>query len=134
MAVFEDTAKMYEVLGTLFRNLKDHPKVGPKVIASGMTVRFVISDPDGEIWLTPGDDKKGYVICGGFDATATIEMRLSGDTCHKFWMKQVTLPVALAKRQIKAKGPMNKILTFIPILKHAYKAYPAIAREHGIEI
>jgi hypothetical protein len=61
-------------------------------------------------------------------------MTLSGDTCHKFWLKQVSMPVALAKRLIKAKGPMPKVLKLLPLLGPAYEAYPDIARGHGLEI
>jgi len=59
-------------------------------------------------------------------------MSLSGDSCHKFWLKQLTMPVALAKRQIKAKGPIPKVLKLLPMLKPAYEAYPEIAKSHGI--
>jgi hypothetical protein len=133
MAIFESTEKMYEVLGGLFTSLTSHPKAGPKFAGAGIIIRFIISDPNGEIWLTPGDGTKGEVICGSTDLKATIEMTLSGDTCHKFWLKQVSMPVALAKRLIKARGPMPKVLKLLPLLGPAYEAYPDIAKEHGIE-
>ena len=59
-------------------------------------------------------------------------MSLSGDTCHKFWLQEVSMPVALAKGLIKAKGPFPKVLKLLPLLKPAYAAYPAIAKEHGL--
>jgi len=61
-------------------------------------------------------------------------MSLSGDTCHKFWLQEVSMPIALAKGLIKAKGPLPKVLKLLPLLKPAYESYPAIAKEHGLKI
>ncbi|MFA7176907.1 MAG: hypothetical protein WC114_06655, partial [Smithellaceae bacterium] len=72
MAVFANTEKMYEVLGTLFNTLMNHPSVGPKFIESNITIKFTINDPGGTIWLTP---EKG-VICGDADLKPTIDMTL----------------------------------------------------------
>jgi hypothetical protein len=128
MAVFANTEKMYEVLGTLFNTLMNHPSVGPKFVQSNIIIKFTINDPSGFIWLTPD---KG-VICGDADCKPTIEMTLSGDTCHQFWLQEVSMPVALAKGLIKAKGPLPKVLKLLPLLKPAYEAYPEIARKYGL--
>ena len=130
MPIFESTEKMYEVLGDLFSHLLSHPDAGPKFRAAEIVIRFGITDPAGEIWLTP----EGEVICGGADLKPTVEMTLSGDSCHQFWMKELSMPVALAKGRMKAKGPLAKVLKLLPILKPAYEAYPEIARKHGIGV
>lgn len=128
MAIFDSTEKMYEVLGDLFRSLLAHPVVGPKFLEAGITIKFSIDNPDGYIWLCPD----GEIICGEHAAKPTVEMSLSGDTCHQFWLQQIKMPVALAKGLIKAKGPMPKVLNLLPLLKPAYEAYPGIAEKHGI--
>ncbi|MFH0997093.1 MAG: SCP2 sterol-binding domain-containing protein [Pseudomonadota bacterium] len=130
MAVFESTDRMYEVLGKLFRTLMADPVMGEKFRESKIIIRFIINDPAGQIWL----DTDGNVICGAADLKPTIEMTLGGDACHQFWLKELTLPLALAKGKIKAKGPMPKVLKLLPMLKPAYEAYPDIAREYGLPI
>ena len=130
MAIFESTDKMYEVLGALFETLMKDESMYQKFIDSKIVIKFDINNPDGYIWLT--DD--GKVICGEADYKPSIEMTLSGDTCHKFWLQQVKLPVALAKGLIKAKGPMPKVLKLLPLLKPAYAAYPDIAKKFNIPI
>ena len=130
MPVFESSEKMYEVLGTLFRVLADDPVVGPKYRDSNIIIKFTITDPDGSIWL----DKDAGVICGPADLKPTIEMKLSGDTCHQFWLQSISMPVAMAKGRIKAKGPLPKVLKLLPMLKPAYAAYPEIARKHGLPV
>ncbi len=128
MAVFKDTQHMYEVLGTLFNTLIANETVRPKYLESDITIKFIINDPDGTIWIT----NDGKIICGSADYKPTIEMSLSGDSCHKFWLKELQLPVALAKGLVKAKGPMPKVLKLLPMLKPAYEAYPGIAKSHGL--
>ena len=128
MAIFANTEKMYEVLGTLFNTLMNHPSVGPKFVESNITIKVYNNDPSGFIWLTPD---KG-VICGDADCKPTIEMTLSGDTCHQFWLQEVSMPVALAKGLIKAKGPLPKVLKLLPLLKPAYEAYPEISHKYGL--
>jgi putative sterol carrier protein len=128
MGVFESTAKMYDVLGSLFRMLLESPDFGPKFRESDLVIYYKITDPDGEIWV----NRDGEVICGPADLKPTVSMTLSGDTCHKFWLKEVSMPVALAKGLIKVKGPMPKVLKLLPLLKPAYQAYPDHARKHGI--
>ena len=128
MAVFESTEKMYEVLGSLFKKLMADPEMGVKYKESKIIICFNITEPAGQIWLSD----QGEVICGKADLKATIEMDLSGDSCHLFWLKELSLPIALAKRKIKARGPMPKVLKLLPMLKPAYEAYPEIAKAHGI--
>jgi len=134
MPVFENKEKMQTVLGGLFEKLLSDPGFGPKFVQSDITIKFNISDPNAELWVTPGDGTTGEVIWGGTDLKATVEMTLSGDTCHKFWLKEIAMPIALAKGLIKAKGPMPKILKLLPLLKPAYAAYPDWARSHGLPV
>ncbi len=130
MAVFANTDKMYEVLGSLFKTLLGDSEVGPKFVESGIIIKFNINNPDGIIWLT--NDDGGKVICGPSDHKTTVEMTLDGDTCHRFWLQEISMPVALSKGLIKAKGPLPKVLKLLPLLKPAYQAYPDIAKKHGI--
>lgn len=132
MAVFANTEKMYEVLGSLFEALLKDPTAGPKFIESEIIIKFDINDPAGQIWLSNEDG--GTVTCGSASLKPTIEMTLSGDTCHKFWLQQIAMPVALAKGLIKAKGPMPKVIKLLPLLKPAYAAYPDIAKKHGLPV
>jgi len=131
MPVFTDTEHMYKILGELFTKLLEDEVVSQKFNDDDINVKFVINDPDGEIWLLHGEEKPELVL-GDSDAEPTVTMWLAGDDCHNFWLQKLKLPVALAKRKVKAKGPMTKILGMLPLLKPAYEAYPAICEEHGL--
>ncbi|MBU2490299.1 MAG: SCP2 sterol-binding domain-containing protein [Proteobacteria bacterium] len=128
MAVFESTEKMYEILGSLFNKLMEDQVALEKFLAANIIVLFDITEPKGQLWLSPEDG----VVCGPLDRTPTVTMTLSGDSCHKFWTKELSMPVAMATRKIKSKGPISKVLKLLPMLKPAYEAYPAIAKEYGL--
>jgi hypothetical protein len=134
MAVFENKEKMQAVLGGLFEKMLADPVFGPKFAEAGITIRFNISEPNAVLWITPGDGKHGKVFWDLTGEKATVEMTLSGDTCHKFWLKQIAMPIALAKGLIKAKGPMPKILKLLPMLGPAYEIYPEWARANGLTV
>lgn len=134
MSVFESKEKMVEVLGGLFDILLSDPDAGPKFAGSNITIKFSISDPNAQLYITPGDGIKGEVLWEAKDIKPDVEMTLSGDTCHKFWLKQIGMPIALAKGLIKAKGPMPKVLKLLPILKPAFAAYPEWAKSQGMPV
>jgi hypothetical protein len=59
-------------------------------------------------------------------------MQLAGDVCPAFWMKDLSLPVALAMRKIKSRGNIAKIMKLLPVLKPAYEMYPEYMKKFGI--
>ncbi len=134
MAVFESREKLRQVLGGLFEILLNDPEAGPEFASAGITIKFNISDPDAELFITPGDGEKGEIVWNDKNIRADVEMTLSADTCHRFWLKQIAMPVALAKGLIKAKGPMPKVLKLMPLLKPAYAAYPEWAQSKGLPV
>ena len=93
-----------------------------------ITFKFVITEPNGYLFVA--HDK---VITGDeANQPAVITMELSGDTVHKFWLKQISLPVALATRKIKSKGPIPKVLKILPFLKPVYEKYPEYCGKFGL--
>jgi putative sterol carrier protein len=58
-------------------------------------------------------------------------MTMESDTAHRFWLGKVNVTVALARGQIKAKGPVTKILKLIPLVRPAFPRYRAMLEEAG---
>jgi len=131
MPVFESTEKMYDVLGTVLSSITEDEAISKKFNDKKINVRFVYNNPDGEIWILHGEEEPS-VVTGPVDAKADIEMYISGDDAHAFWLKKLNLPVAITKRRVKAKGPTTKVLSLLPLLKPAYQSYPSICKEKGI--
>ena len=60
-------------------------------------------------------------------------MTMDADTAHRFWLGHVNVTVALARGQIKARGPVAKILKLVPLVKPVFQRYRAMLQESGRE-
>ena len=60
-------------------------------------------------------------------------MTMDADTAHRFWLGQVNVTVALARGQIKAKGPVAKVLRLVPLARPVFPRYEAQLKEQGRE-
>ena len=49
---------------------------------------------------------------------------MDADTAHRFWLGKVNVTVALARGQMKAKGPVAKILKLVPLDQAGLPALP----------
>lgn len=130
MAMYRDTEHMYQVLGNLWQYVIRETEFGAKLEEYEITYKFVIKDPDGYVFVS--HDK----VVTGSDANrdAVITMELSGETVHNFWLKKVNLPVALATRKIKSKGPIPKVLKILPYLKPVYELYPSYCEKYDLPV
>jgi hypothetical protein len=62
-----------------------------------------------------------------------VVMSMEADTAHRFWLGKVNVTVALARGQIKAKGPVAKILKLVPLTKPVFPRYKAQLEAQGRE-
>ncbi|MEW6203242.1 MAG: SCP2 sterol-binding domain-containing protein [bacterium] len=127
MPIFRDIEHFYSVMTPFFNRLKDNPEIGPKVIASGLVIRFIYTEPDAILTI---DCPNAQVIQGNSELNADVEMMMKAEVAHRFWLGKVNLMLAITKREITAKGPIPKILKLLPIIKDSYAMY----REYLIEI
>lgn len=128
MGAFRDTAQLEDVIGTLFQSLFDDPEIRSKFLATGMTLQFVMTDPDGVIAIT----RDG--VNTGERKPVDVTMTMKADTAHAFWLGEITLPRALSRGDIVTDKPVTRILGLLPLLKPAYKMYPKLARSRGVEV
>jgi putative sterol carrier protein len=62
-----------------------------------------------------------------------VVMTMEADTAHRFWLGKVNVTVALARGQMKAKGPVAKILKLVPLTKPIFPRYRALLEQDGRE-
>lgn len=123
MAVFSDEAEVYEFLGGVFRHgLADEALVA-KLRPSGVILRVHYTDPDAVITV----DMPGAEIHtgAGNGPDPDVELFMTADTGNRFWLGKVVLPVALAKGEVRAKGPVAKLLKVLPLAKGLFGPYRA---------
>jgi putative sterol carrier protein len=121
MAYFQDAAEVYEYIGGVFRQAGEDPVVGPKLKAAGITMQCNYTDPDSSLTVRFGEPYE--VVEGGKDEKADVTMTMPADIAHKYWRGEYNFAVGLAKGQVKAKGPINKILKLVPVTKPLFPMY-----------
>ena len=123
MPVFKDDQEVYAYIGRLFRELAEDDELGPRFRKADTIVQYRYSNPDSQITVKMKDGEEGQVDCGPTDLDPEIVMTMEADTAHKFWLGKVNVTMALAKGQMKAKGPVAKILKLVPLVKPVFPRY-----------
>jgi putative sterol carrier protein len=129
LPVFKDDQEVYQYIGTLFRELADDPELGPRFRKADTIVQYRYSKPDSQITVKMKDGEEGQVDFGESAMEPEIVMTMEADTAHKFWLGKVNVTMALAKGQMKAKGPVAKILKLVPLVKPVFPRYEKMLEE-----
>ena len=131
MAYFKDADEVYAVLGRFFQELMADPEMGPRFKQADTVVRYEYSDPESAITVRLREGEGEDVEFGEPAREPEVTMAMAADTAHRFWLGEVNVTVALARGEIKAKGPVAKILKLVPLAKPAFPRYKAQLEEQG---
>ena len=131
MAYFKDAQEVYETIGRLFQELAVDDELAPKFRQANTIVRYEYSDPDSAITVRLQEGQPGDVDFGHTEMKPEVTMTMEADTAHRFWLGNVNVTVALARGQIKAKGPVAKILKLVPLTQPIFPRYKAQLESQG---
>lgn len=131
MAYFSDADEVYGTLGKLFAQIAVDPELAPKFRRANTIVRYQYSNPDSAITVRLQEGGDGDVDFGESEMEPEVTMAMDADTAHLFWLGHVNVTVALARGQIKATGPVAKILKLVPLAKPVFPRYKAQLEEQG---
>ena len=133
MSYFKDADEVYATIGKLFKDLAEDEEMAPKFRKANTIVRYEFRNPDSTITTRLQEGQPGDVDFGESKMEPDVTMAMEADTAHKFWLGQVNVTVALARGQIKAKGPVAKILKLVPLTKPVFPRYKAQLEAQGRE-
>jgi putative sterol carrier protein len=122
---FSDEAEVYSYLGQLFLDLLDDQELAPKFRSANTIVQYRYRNPESQITVKLIAAEEGQVDLGPTRLEPEVVMTMDADTAHRFWLGKVNVTVALARGQIKAKGPVAKILKLVPLTKPVFPRYKA---------
>ena len=123
MGYFKDADEVYRYIGKLFEDLTEDDELGPKFRKADTIVQYRYRDPESIITVRLQDGKDGQVDTGETTMEPEVVMTMDADTAHRFWLGKVNVTVALARGQMKAKGPVAKILKLVPLVKPVFPRY-----------
>jgi hypothetical protein len=128
---FEEAQDVYDTIGKLFKGLAADGEMGPKFRKANTIVQYRLREPDATITTRLQPDEPGDVDFGETKMEPDVEMSMDADTAHRFWLGKVNVTTALARGQIKASGPVAKILKLVPLTKPVYPRYKAMLEADG---
>ena len=131
MGNFKDEDDVYRFIGRLFQELAVDPELAPKFKKADTTVQYQLRDPQSQITVDMRPEREMQVDLGPSELDPEVVMVMDADTAHRFWLGKVNVTVALARGQIKAKGPVAKILRLVPLVKPAFPRYEQMLRDAG---
>jgi hypothetical protein len=128
---FKDAQDVYDTMGKLFVDLSKDEDLGPKFRKANTVVQYDYRDPESKITCRLQDGEPGDVDFGETEMEPEVVMSMEADTAHRFWLGRVNVTVALARGQIKASGPVAKILKLVPLTKPVFPRYKAQLEAQG---
>jgi len=118
---FSDETEVYKYLGGVFREAGEHETAGPKLRAANVTLQLHYTDPGSQITVKFADDYG--VIEGDTDVKPDVHLYMRSDDADKFWRGEYNRAVGLSKGDVRAKGPVNKILKLVPLAMPLFPMY-----------
>ena len=129
MPVFESAEKLYHCLGGFFELMSNHSHTRKLLQTTELTVTFVFTNPEASITLVARDGEQS-AHCGDCHEPPDVQLSMTGDVAHRFWMGEVNVMSAILTRQIVAEGPLDKIMELKPLIKAAMEIYPRHVKEY----
>lgn len=123
MAVFKDDSEVYQFIGGIFEEALADPEIGQKFADSGVILKVTHTEPDSVFTVDMPSKKVLYGDDARNGPKPVVEMFMKADVGHRFWLGKVNISLALAKGQMRAKGPVPKILKLVPLAKSLFPRY-----------
>jgi putative sterol carrier protein len=130
---FKDAQEVYDTIGKLFAELAEDEELGPKFRKANTILQYDYREPESKITVRLQEGQPADVDFGETEMEPEVVMSMEADTAHRFWLGKVNVTVALARGQIKAKGPVAKILKLVPLTKPVFPRYKAQLEADGHE-
>jgi putative sterol carrier protein len=130
MSTFKDAEEVYECLGKMFEIAVHEPQFVEATKGGDLVVRLTMTDPASTILIDfPGQK----VSCGSAadGAPSTVELSMTADNSHKFWLGKLNLTLAMAQKKAKMTGSRTKALKLLPLTKPLFATYEQLLKEAG---
>jgi hypothetical protein len=128
MAVQFDSAEQFRtVIDSVMTLMSEDPEMGPKLRDADVPQRYEFDDMDlvvnaraaregeqGNLYWEWSDD---------VDWEPKVKLTMSSEVANSYFQGKENVPVAIARRRIKAGGDVKSALALIPITKPVYGLY-----------
>jgi hypothetical protein len=134
MPYFKDADDVYANLGLFMRQLAVDPEMTSALKRADTTFQMRMRHPDSVLTMrTPNDEVPAQVDLGDTTLQPEVVLQLDADMAHRFWLGQVNVAVALARGDIRTRGPVAKVLGLVPLVKPGFPRYRSQLEAAGRE-
>jgi hypothetical protein len=129
---FRSAAEFVELMDRVFAMMSEDPEVGPRLrdadvpqrmefpdLALVLNVRAAHVDEQGCLIWTWSDD---------IDWTPRVRLTMSSEVANRYFQGRENVPIAVARRRIRAGGDLRATLELIPMTKPVYARYRALLK------
>lgn len=133
---YRDTEHLYEVYGYFLNRVLQDEKIGAKMARAGIIIRFIYTDPDGEVTidLKNPPTKPGYFgdfHLGPCELKEDVWTKQSADHSHRFWHGFDNPIASITKGLVKQGGNVTAMLKLLPVVRPAFALFPVCLEEMG---
>jgi hypothetical protein len=127
MAHFETDTEVYERLGGIFRTLVGDAARLEQLRQADAVVQFAFRAPDATVTLDVRAGRPPQVDLGATELRPELVLAMDADTGHALLHGEVSPTIALARGQVRTKGPVGKLLRVLPaaVASHELEADPS---------
>ena len=131
MAYFADEQEVYRYLGGLFRALLEDEELRAGLLEANTIVEYRYRRPDSEITVKLVEGEQPRIDEGPSDLEPELVLTMDADLAHRFWLGRVNPTIALARGQMRASGPIAKLLRLVPVVRPAFPLYRQMLEREG---
>jgi hypothetical protein len=126
LSTFADADDVYNRIGRVMQGLASDPELAPAFEEADTCVRFQLHDPESAITIGSRGGAPVRVDFGASEQEPEIVIDMACDIAHSYLLGELDMTVALARGQMTAEGPVNKILAVLPAFEPLLPRYRAL--------
>lgn len=124
---FQSPEEFREVMDRTFATMSEDPEMGPGLRDADVPQRFEFDDLDLVVNIraarTGEEGELHWEWSDDVDWEPKVRMTMSSEVANKYFQGRENVPIAIARRRIKAGGDVKSALKLIPISKPIYQRY-----------
>ena len=123
MGHFATEDELYRLIGETVRELALDERLVERFREIDGILQLHYRDPDALITIDLRRDREVSVEFGDSPLEPDVWLDADADLAHRFWLGEVNLTIALARGQMRARGPVRKLLKLLPLLRPRFAGY-----------
>jgi putative sterol carrier protein len=121
MAHFESDAEVYDQLGGILNNLVYNSARREQLRQADAVVQFAFRQPDATVTLDVRAHKPARIDLGETKLRADVVLAMDADTGRALLTGELSPTLALARGDVRTKGPVGKVLRIVPATVGAHE-------------